>query len=145
MSCCTRPRRCRGEPSCGSWGRAPFRVRDGRGRHRRFCRYGGAPGRADVSCPRTVPRNRNPRTLHRLGVAHRHGLPRSAAEPPAAAKQCWSSHTRIMKSFDVVKHIGLAGIQRRVLCVVDSLAFEQAEEAFTGRVVAAMPNVAHGA
>jgi hypothetical protein len=45
-----------------------------------------------------------------------------------------------MKSLDVVKYIGLAGIQGRVFCAVDSLTFEHAEEAFAGRVVIAMPN-----
>ncbi|MFT5449895.1 MAG: hypothetical protein ACI9DC_005093, partial [Gammaproteobacteria bacterium] len=50
-----------------------------------------------------------------------------------------------MKSFDVVKHIGLACIQRRVLYVVDSLSLKHPEEAFASRIVTAMTNGTHGA
>ncbi len=48
-----------------------------------------------------------------------------------------------MEPLDVVKHVGLGDIQRRVLMAVDAFALEHPEEAFAGRVVAAMADGTH--
>jgi len=40
-------------------------------------------------------------------------------------------HPRIVKSFDVVKHIGLGRIEARVPRVMDTFTLEQSEEALT--------------
>jgi hypothetical protein len=49
-----------------------------------------------------------------------------------------------MKSFDVVKYIGLGDIHGRVFCAIDPFPLENTEEALASRVVTAMPDGAHG-
>ena len=48
-----------------------------------------------------------------------------------------------MKSLDVVKYVGLGGIQARVPRVMDAVTLEQSEEALAGGVVATMANGTH--
>ena len=50
-----------------------------------------------------------------------------------------------MEPLDVFEHIGPCGIECRIRRAVDPLALEQAEEAFAGRVVAAVADRTHRA
>jgi len=50
-----------------------------------------------------------------------------------------------VEPLDVVKHVGLGGIERWVLMPVDALALEHPEEAFAGRVVATVADGTHRA
>ncbi len=54
-----------------------------------------------------------------------------------------SSHSRIVESLDIVKHVGLGGIQCRVFLTVGSFMLEHPKEAFAGGVIAAVADGTH--